>query len=383
MIKYTPVNSNLNKVSPALVTQMEEAQSSLLENEFKDLYQIIELAGDKQKIKTDLFGKLKSKDIQFCYKATKLELEQLLYIEAESHSLPKEIQKNIIPALLNQILLIFAYKNSDSLIDLLDLRIEESVKRFPKKFADLECGKNPGDVIDPFLVAAASILIYSGDFSNSISGMTSHRAFMVLEDLIGHLHEDMIGKMRGNVRVPEPNGKGTKEKLDFMLNPFPGADVMQPPLFKGDVAKMFQVKNKTGSAKGGDGKRLGDQMKLLIETYKCAGYYMSILGTTLQGHRSMSGVLQTENRVIVQVGEQAFKSLTRLASGPETLLSLYHVAFDRVSAKTGYSISQIVKGMISEVSRNTTIDFEKFISKMLKDVISGEECNQDSRYYKK
>ena len=36
----------------------------------------------------------------------------------------------------------------------------------------------------------------------------------------------------GNVRAPEPRGKD-QETLDPVTNPFPGADVVQPPLASG------------------------------------------------------------------------------------------------------------------------------------------------------
>ena len=88
---------------------------------------------------------------------------------------------------------------------------------------------------------------------------------MMIEGLLGHLHEDVIGEMRGNVRAPEPRG-GEQEEIDAAINPFPGADVVQPPGQRSEALRFHQIKSKTGSAKGGDGKRLGDQLRRLQES---------------------------------------------------------------------------------------------------------------------
>jgi hypothetical protein len=41
-------------------------------------------------------------------------------------------------------------------------------------------------------------------FGITLTASVSHKALMMIEDLIGHLHEDVLGQMRGNVRAPEP-----------------------------------------------------------------------------------------------------------------------------------------------------------------------------------
>ena len=124
---------------------------------------------------------------------------------------------------------------------------------------------------------------------------------MMIEGLIGHLHEDVLGSMRGNVRLPEPKGSD-KETLNPTTNPFPGADVLQPPgLTRG--LKLFQIKSKTGSAKGGDGKRLGDQLKSLTDIYGGQAFYAALVGNTLRGHRSMTSVQRASTDVVVLVGE--------------------------------------------------------------------------------
>jgi len=60
--------------------------------------------------------------------------------------------------------------------------------------------------------------------------------------------------------------------------------------------RLFQVKNKTGSAKGGDGARLGRQLKLLEQTYGAKTFFVAIVGNTLRGHRSKGAVLRESSK---------------------------------------------------------------------------------------
>ena len=115
--------------------------------------------------------------------------------------------------------------------------------------------------------------------------------------------------------APEPRGVD-QETLDPATNPFPGADIVQPPLATGRPLRFHQVKSKTGSAKGGDGRRLGLQLRELTRLYGGEAYYDALIGNTLRGHRSMAGVLKAAPEVVVLVGEAAFRALTGSVAGP-------------------------------------------------------------------
>lgn len=88
---------------------------------------------------------------------------------------------------------------------------------------------------------------------------------MIIEGLLGHPHEDVIGAMRGDVRAPEPRGKG-QETPHPLTNLFPEADIVRPPLAHRPL-RFHQVKSKTGSAKGGDGRRSGLRLSFLSDHY--------------------------------------------------------------------------------------------------------------------
>ena len=169
--------------------------------------------------------------------------------------------------------------------------------------------------------------------------------------------------------------------LDPETNPFPGADIVQPPLAGGRPLRFHQVKSKTGSAKGGDGRRLGLQLNELTHLYGGEAYYDALIGNTLRGHRSMRGVLRASPSVVVLVGEAAFRELTGSGAGPQLLLRLYQSAFDVASRQTGYSFQDVVSAIFTAFRDRSEQLGEGFLEAVLHDAISGEAAQQDSRQF--
>ena len=183
---------------------------------------------------------------------------------------------------------------------------------------------------------------------------------------MGHLHEEVIARMRGNVRAPEPK----QESIDLEDNPFPGADLVQPPRKNGDAIRFHQIKSKTGSAKGGDGRRLGEQLRGLREYYGGEVFYDALIGNTLRGHRSMRGVLGAEPKAIVLVGEAAFEELTYSRIGPELLLRVYTSAFTSVAEQEGYHINSMAKGIVATFQAQADTAGDDFLDQLLAKVNS-------------
>ena len=203
---------------------------------------------------------------------------------------------------------------------------------------------------------------------------------MIIEGLIGHLHEEVIGQIRGNVRAPEPRGFN-QEIIDTETNPFPGADIVQPPTSPDETIRFHQVKSKTGSAKGGDGKRLGDQLRLLEQYYRGEIYYDALIGNTLRGHRSMGAVLKAAPNVVVLVGGAAFQALTRSSFGPEILLRVYQTAFAEASIRTGYTIDSMISGIAEAFSARAAQAGDGLGEALLRDSTGGPAIEQDSRQF--
>jgi len=202
---------------------------------------------------------------------------------------------------------------------------------------------------------------------------------MIIEGLLGHLHEDVLGEMRGNVRAPEPRGLH-QEMLDLETNPFPGADIIQPPFNENSQLRFHQVKSKTGSAKGGDGRRLGDQLKRLRDYYGGEIFYDALIGNTLRGHRSRVGVETAAPGVAVLVGEAAFRELTWSSVGPELLLRLYQAAFQEVAIQSGYRVETMTEAIVSAFRERAAEAGDTYIESVLSAAVRGEPTEQDSRF---
>lgn len=280
--------------------------------------------------------------------------------------------------LSQRVQLVQAFDEPDRTVESVEKKVEEIVDQFPKKAADLECGRNPGDVLDPYILAATQFLLCGGSFDQAIETTVAHKALMMIEGLIGHLHEDVIGQIRGNVRAPEPRGKD-QETLDLEHNPFPGADVVQPPWNETRGLRFHQLKSKTGSAKGGDAIRLGDQLKRLRDYYGGEIYYHALIGNTLKGHRSRAAVERAAPGVAVVVGNASFRELVESGIGPQLLLRVYQTAFTNVARRSGYLLETMSAGIVATFRERAEREGDGFLEVILRDVTSGPKEEQDNR----
>ncbi|WEJ98712.1 MAG: hypothetical protein P0Y59_17450 [Candidatus Sphingomonas phytovorans] len=277
--------------------------------------------------------------------------------------------------------LLRAFDDPDAVLQWATNKVTTIAADLPKTAREIECGRNPGDVLDPYLLAATQSLLCEGDFRSAIGATVTHKALMILEGLMGHLHEEVIGRMRGNVRNPEPRADNA-EILDLQFNPFPGADVIQPPLADGEPLRLHQVKSKTGSMNSSGGKRLAEQMRNLRMAYPGAELYAhSLVGNTLRGHRSMSGMLRAEPALIVTVGDASFRVLTGSDNGAELLLRLYQSAFDLAAAQTGYSVETMTNAIFETFKERAEEAGEGWLESVLHQSTRGAAENMDSRTY--
>lgn len=285
--------------------------------------------------------------------------------------------------LADQVQLCRAFADPQAVTRTIADAVEEKVGNFPRAADDIRVGTNAGDVLDPFLLAANYELLSERSLQKTIEHATSHKVLMKIEDLVGHLHENVIGLMRGNFRVPEPQGsrEAGKERLDAMRNPFPGADVGQVPVpERPENLRLFQVKSKTGSAKGGDGKRLGEQLVALESTYSADTFYVAVVGNTLRGHRSRGAVAKASPHTAILVGEAALNEITQSKVGAELLLRVYQRAFRSAAEKTGYVFSEVVAIISAEFEREAEEKGSDFLSAWLHDAVDGPREDQDSRH---
>ena len=379
-LKFLPKDHPVQAINAELLRRLRAAQDNLLDRHFDSPRDLCDQACRDCGVDPRLCEPLGDEPLFPFADSPRADLVQQLQSFAAGLGLPLETATEVVPVVAERIQLIRAFEDPDAVVDSVRRKVREVTDGFPREASQIERGKNPGDLLDPFLIAATQELMYGGDVYGAIEATASHKAMMMIEGLVGHLHEDVIGLMRGNVRVPEPRGV-SQTALHPETNPFPGADVMQPPCNRKTSLRFHQVKSKMGSAKGGDAKRLGEQLQLLADIYQAQTFYDALIGKSLTGHRSMGGVLQAAPGAVVLVGQSAFHALTGSPVGAELLLRVYQSAFRHVAHETGYSIKEIAGTIAAEFLERAEAEGDDFLQVILRDVTEGAAADQDSRTY--
>lgn len=377
---YVPKGHPLNRLPDPLLKKIVAAQRNLIDMEFANAAELCQKACAELKLAIALPPDLKNRAVSDFSDQSYKDLMRFFSGVLQQNSVPEQAIRLQAANMAHRIQLLRAFPSPDAIVSDTCDKVAKIIADFPKTADQMQCGKNPGDVLDPYIFAAVQQLMCLGDFEATISATVGHKVLMMIEGLLGHLHEDLLGAMRGNVRVPEPRGK-EQELLDPVTNPFPGADIVQPPIANRRPLRFHQVKSKTGSAKGGDGRRLGLQLRSLRDLYGGEILYDSLIGSTLRGHRSMRGVIKASPEVVVLVGDAAFRELTGSANGPQLLLRLYQAAFDVASQRFDYNLQSVVTTIYATFKEKADQHGEDFLETILRDAVSGPVTQQDSRRF--
>lgn len=382
LVRHVPKNHPLNRLSEPLRQKIITAQGNLIDMEFRHSAELCERACSELKVAINLPDDLRDQPVSDFSDQSYKDLLLFFSSVLQQNGVPEQAIRLQAANLAHRVQLLRAFHNPDTIVSETCEKVADIIADFPTTANQMQCGKNPGDVLDPYILAAVQQLMCSGDFEATISATVGHKVLMMIEGLLGHLHEDLLGAMRGNVRAPEPRGED-QELLDPASNPFPGADIVQPPIAKRRSLRFHQVKSKTGSAKGGDGRRLGLQLEALKGLYGGEVFYDALIGNTLRGHRSMAGVIKAAPHVVVLVGEAAFRALTGSANGPQLLLRLYQVAFDVARQRRGYNLQDVVAAIYATFRQKAEQYGEGFLETVLRDAVSGPASQQDSRQFRR
>ena len=224
-----PGHHPLNKLSESLKQRLVSAQQNTLEREFTSAADLCSRAFADLKIAIESPAELKELPPVALGDQTSTELTTYFSELFSKAGIPRQAIPLHAANASHRVQLLRAFVQPDEVIKFVCERVIEKVGDLPTEVKHVRRGKNPGDVLDPFILAAAQILLCAGDFEQMIWATVAHKGLMVIEGMLGHLHEDVLGAMRGNFRAPEPRGED-QETLDPFTNPFPGADVVQPPL---------------------------------------------------------------------------------------------------------------------------------------------------------
>ena len=228
----------LNGLIDALKQRILEAQSDGVDEEFSSAYELCSRAMGELRIAVAVPQEARLQTAsEFGDQPSKVIVAYFLGL-LRRNGVPDQAAHSQAATISHRLQLLRAFRDPDAVIAKTCQTVTRVLKDFPRSAANLRVGRNPGDVLDPYILSAARVLMCSGDFERTVSAATSHKVLMIIEGLLGHMHEDLIGAMRGNVRAPEPRGR-TASTLNALRNPFPGADVIQPPLRPEDNTRFF------------------------------------------------------------------------------------------------------------------------------------------------
>ncbi len=380
-LQFFPQRHPVHRLSDEMRREFVLAQQSVLPVAFPNAFSFCERVLSDLKLAITPPGEMRDTPAAAVADLELADLVTLFDGMLRSANIPDSSRQMHADNLSRRAQLIRAFDCPDAVLEWVTTKVVQIVADLPKAATDIEVGRNPGDVLDPYLLAANQALLCEGDFKQAISATVTHKALMILEGLMGHLHEEVIGRMRGNVRSPEPRADNA-EILDFTVNPFPGADVVQPPLFDGDCLRLHQIKSKTGTLNSSGGKRLAEQMRQLRMAYPGGELYShSLVGNTLRGHRSMGGMLRVEPSLIVQVGQASFRVLTGSESGAELLVRVYQAAFELAAKQTGYSVESMTRAIVQTFIKRAEAEGEGYLESVVHQSTRGDAANLDSRTY--
>jgi len=379
-VLHVQLDHPLNQLSVELKARIVKAQTNLIDMEYPLAADLFVRTCNDLRVSLVVPTSIQEQPVQSLSDRPFKELFSFFSNVLIENNVPEQAVRLQAANLAHRTQLLRAFHAPDEIVELTCNKVADIVRRFPTNAEQIQRGRNPGDVLDPYILAAAQELMYRGDFKSTVSATVAHKVLMMIEGLLGHLHEDVLGAMRGNVRAPEPRGED-QETLDAQVNPFPGADIVQPPLGARRTLRFHQVKSKTGSAKGGDGRRLGEQLDQLRRMYNGEIFYDALIGNTLRGHRSMAGVLRAAPTAVVLVGHAAFAELTGSSSGPELLLRVYQAAFEVAARRTGYRLKRVVSSILAAFQQRADAAGEGFLETILRDAITGPRAEQDSRLF--
>lgn len=382
VIEFIPLRHPAHRIGGALRADLIRAQRSIISRAFADAAEFCQRVIADLRIAINVPARLVGEPVEAVANLPLADLQELFGGMLAEAGTPESGIALTATNLARRAQLLRAFDDPDAVLQWATSKVTAIVADLPKSAREIECGRNPGDVLDPYLLAATQALLCEGDFRSAIGATVTHKGLMILEGLMGHLHEEVIGRMRGNVKNPEPRADNA-EILDFQLNPFPGADVIQPPIRDGEPLRLHQVKSKTGTLNSSGGKRLAEQMRNLRMAYAGAELYShSLVGNTLRGHRSMGGMLRAEPALIVMVGDASFRVLTGSENGAELLLRLYQAAFELAAAQTGYSVESMTSTIFETFKERAEEAGEGWLESVLHQSTRGDAHNLDSRTYK-
>lgn len=184
-ILNVPADSPLNDVPEALKLRLVTAQSDALELEFKSAHDLCARALSDLKIAVRPPKRLAGRSAADFGDMAAAELIATYSEILARNGVPEQAISLQAANLVHRTQLLRAFRDPDGVISVTCSKVAAVVRDFPKTAADIRCGRNPGDVLDPYILGAAQALMCAGDFEHTISATVAHKILMIIEGCWG------------------------------------------------------------------------------------------------------------------------------------------------------------------------------------------------------
>lgn len=173
-ILYLPPAHPFHKLPEPLRERLAAAQRNLIHLEFPTAGAICARVFDELRIQVRTPADLAEKPVGALVDLPFQKLCNLMLGILQQAGVPEASVDGLSKTIAQRVQLLRAFPNPDKTLEAIEAKILEVVNSLPKTAADIERGKNPGDVLDPYILAASQHLLFSGDFGPTVNAAVSH-----------------------------------------------------------------------------------------------------------------------------------------------------------------------------------------------------------------
>lgn len=182
MLKYVGRDHPGNRLPAALLAELVDAQDSLLAAEFADAFAFASKVAEDLRLDLGIPADLRGASVSVLTGKSHSELRRFWGGVLQSSGIPEQARALHVLNLAQQTQLVEAFRRPESALQRVRTKVREVVANFPRTAADIEVGRNPGDVIDPYILAATQYLMCGGDFERAIGHLAGRLVKWFLHD---------------------------------------------------------------------------------------------------------------------------------------------------------------------------------------------------------
>ena len=188
-LRFISDRNPIQRINQEVLGRLVAAQDNVIDRAFSNAAEFCIRVFDDLKLSLVVPSAMRDKPVQ--------DISDLPFRELIGSFLPILAFVGIVPPsarihavnLAQRTHLVRAFEKPDAVLAGVTGKVENIIRTFPRTAKDIEQGRNPGDVLDPYILAAIQTLLYGGDFRKAVGATVAHKALMIIEGLMGHLHE--------------------------------------------------------------------------------------------------------------------------------------------------------------------------------------------------